>query len=255
MAKMGMRYKTLTTAPISGGRVLIVDDEASIRSSYTNALTDAGFEVVEAKGGKEALQRIEKDRFDLVITDIHMPRMDGLTLLRHVHALVPDVPVVLMLEGPNDLIAIQAAELGPLQSLLKPIDHNLLKRTAALAIRLSRLRQSPAPEIRNRRGETPAKISATETKNKLGEVLDRVIQGGMVLITKHETPKAVLLSMDEYGALSRATQTRLDTLNGEFDALLARMQTAKARAGMKAAFNASPKQLGKAALAVARKRD
>ena len=98
------------------------------------------------------------------------------------------------------------------------------------------------------------KISATEAKNRLGEVLDSVIQSGMVLITKHQTPKAVLLSMDEYSALSRATETRLDTLNSEFDALLARMQTAKARAGMKAAFNASPKQLGKAAVAPARKR-
>jgi len=98
------------------------------------------------------------------------------------------------------------------------------------------------------------KISATEAKNRLGEVLDNVIQGGMVLITKHQTPKVVLLSMDEYDALSRATETRLDTLNGEFDALLARMQTAKARAGMKAAFNASPKQLGNAAVAAARRR-
>jgi prevent-host-death family protein len=124
-----------------------------------------------------------------------------------------------------------------------------------LAIERSRLRPSPIPAIRNRRGEAPIKISATEAKNRLGEVLDSVMQDGMVLITKHETPKAVLLSMEEYAALSRAAQTRLDTLNGEFDALLARMQTAKARAGMRAAFNASPKRLGKAAVAAARKRD
>jgi antitoxin Phd len=125
----------------------------------------------------------------------------------------------------------------------------------ALAIQRSRVRRTPirAPAIRNRRGEEPIKISATEAKNKLGEVLDSVIQRGMVLITKHETPKAVLLSMEEYGALSRATQTRLDTLNDEFDAMLAQMQTAKAHAGMKAAFAASPKQLGKAAVRAARK--
>jgi antitoxin Phd len=137
----------------------------------------------------------------------------------------------------------------------RPSGHQLLERRTALATQRSRLKRSPTPAIRNRRGEEPIKISATEAKNKLGEVLDSVIQRGMVLITKHETPKAVLLSMEEYGALSSATQTRLDALNGEFDALLARMQTAKARAGMKAAFAASPKQLGKAAVAVARKRD
>lgn len=123
-----------------------------------------------------------------------------------------------------------------------------------MAIQRSRIKRSPIPAIRNRRGEEPVKISATEAKNKLGEVLDSVMQRGMVLITKHEAPKAVLLSMEEYGALSRATETRLDTLNDEFNALLARMQTAKARAGMKAAFAASPSQLGKAAVAAARRR-
>jgi prevent-host-death family protein len=108
--------------------------------------------------------------------------------------------------------------------------------------------------IRNRRGEPPAQISATDAKNKLGEVLDSVAQDGMVLITKHETPRAVLLSMDEYHALSRQTESRLDALSGEFDQLLAQMQTPVTRARMKAAFNASPTQLGKAAVAAARKR-
>ena len=123
-----------------------------------------------------------------------------------------------------------------------------------MAIPRSGSRQGSITAIRNRRGEAPAKISATEAKNKLGEVLDNVMQSGMVLITKHETPRAVLLSMEEYATLSRGAQTRLDTLNGEFDALLARMQTPKTRAGRKAAFAASPKQLGKAALAAARQR-
>jgi antitoxin Phd len=123
-----------------------------------------------------------------------------------------------------------------------------------LASQRNRLKQSPAPAIRNRRGEEPIKISATDAKNKLGELLDSVVRGGMVLITRHETPRAVLLSMEEYGALARVTQTRLDTLNDEFDALLARMQTPKARAGTRSAFNASPERLGEAAVAAARKR-
>ncbi len=123
-----------------------------------------------------------------------------------------------------------------------------------LAIPGSRLKRYPATAIRNRRGELAVKISATEAKNKLGEVLDSVLQGGMVLITKHETPKAVLLSMEEYGELSGRAQSRLDALNGEFDALLERMQSVKSRAGIKAAFSASSKQLGKAAVAAARRR-
>lgn len=118
----------------------------------------------------------------------------------------------------------------------------------------TRLMRSSGPAIRNRRGEKPIQVTATEAKNKLGEVLDSVMRSGMVLITKHDTPKVVLLSMEEFGALSCATETRLDALNDEFDAMLARMQTETARAGMKAAFAASPDQLGKAAVALARKR-
>jgi antitoxin Phd len=97
-------------------------------------------------------------------------------------------------------------------------------------------------------------VTATDVKNEFGRVLEKVIQGGIVLITKHDQPKAVLLSVREFNALANANRIKLDTLSGEFDALLARMQTPAARAGMKAAFDASPKQLGKAAVAVARKR-
>ena len=75
-----------------------------------------------------------------------------------------------------------------------------------------------------------------------------------MFITKHDAPKAVLISVEEFNALSRAAEVNLDTLSGEFDALLARMQAPRSRAGMKAAFDASPKQLGKAAVAAARLR-
>jgi PHD/YefM family antitoxin component YafN of YafNO toxin-antitoxin module len=85
-------------------------------------------------------------------------------------------------------------------------------------------------------------------------MLEMVIQGGVVVITKHDAPKAVLLSVDEFNALAHAPSLKLDALSGQFDALLARMQTPKARAGMKAAFAASPKQLGRAAVAAARRR-
>ena len=97
-------------------------------------------------------------------------------------------------------------------------------------------------------------ITATDAKNEFGRILEKVIQGGIVVITKHDAPKAVLISVGQFNALSRADRVRLDTLSGEFDALLARMQRPAARAGMKAAFDASSKQLGKAAVAAARKR-
>lgn len=110
--------------------------------------------------------------------------------------------------------------------------------------------------FRNRRGERVemTSVTATDAKKEFGRVLEAVIQGGAVVITKHDNPKAVLIPVDEFNALSRAGEARLDTLSQQFDALLARMQAPKARAGMKAAFDASPKQLGRAAVKAARKR-
>jgi prevent-host-death family protein len=80
------------------------------------------------------------------------------------------------------------------------------------------------------------------------------IQGGMIVITKHASPKAVLLSVDEFNILARATEHKLKALSEEFDSLLNRMQSPKVRAGMKVAFQASPERLGRAAVAAARKR-
>ena len=110
--------------------------------------------------------------------------------------------------------------------------------------------------FRNSRGETlePSSVSATEAKRELGRVLEMAVQGGAVVITKHDAPKAVLISVENFNALSGAAQTKLDTLSREFDALLAQMQTSRARRGMKAAFGASGTRLGKAAVAAARSR-
>src|SRR6185295_10943286 len=119
-----------------------------------------------------------------------------------------------------------------------------------------RRRPGHVATFRNSRGETltPVSVSASEAKSEFGRVLEMASQGGAVVITKHDAPKAVLISVENFNALSGAAETRLDTLSQEFDALLARMQTSKARRGMKAAFAASGRRLGKAAVAATRPR-
>jgi prevent-host-death family protein len=99
-----------------------------------------------------------------------------------------------------------------------------------------------------------ALVTATEAKNTFGHLLEKAMQGGVVVITKHDAPKAVLISMDEYTALTSASEFAINSLSAEFDSLLMRMQGPKARSAMKSAFQASPKQLGKAAVVAVRKR-
>ena len=99
----------------------------------------------------------------------------------------------------------------------------------------------------------PTSFTATKVKNEFGRILEKAIQGETVVITKHDSPKAVLISVDQFNSLKHAPELKLDTLSSEFDALLARMQSSKARTAMKAAFSSSPQQLGKAAVLAARK--
>ena len=97
-------------------------------------------------------------------------------------------------------------------------------------------------------------VAATKAKNEFGAILDRATHCGAVAITRHDRPRAVLLSYDEFESLVQARSNTLDNLGTEFDTLLARMQTPKAGKGMRTAFNASPTQLGRAAVKAARKR-
>ena len=121
---------------------------------------------------------------------------------------------------------------------------------AIMRVRTKKLRTPVAPARRT----AQASYTATQAKNEFGNLLEQAIHGTTVVITKHDSPRAVLISMDQFESLQQAPKTKLNALSGQFDALLERMQSPAARRGMAAAFNASPKQLGRAAVKSARKR-
>ncbi len=115
-------------------------------------------------------------------------------------------------------------------------------------------RDTAGQKIANAVANVSRSYTATEAKHEFGHVLEQAIRGDTVVITKHDAPRAILISIDKFEALRQAPQIRLNTLSEQFDALLERMQTPGARRGMTNAFNASSKQLGKAAVAATRKR-
>jgi prevent-host-death family protein len=101
---------------------------------------------------------------------------------------------------------------------------------------------------------TALTVTATEAKTRFGPLLETVIRGGSVVITKHDTPKAVLLSIAEFEALGGSRPPDLTALSAEFDSLLARLQTPGNRKALKAAFEATPRELGRLAVANQRRR-
>ena len=116
---------------------------------------------------------------------------------------------------------------------------------------MKRQRQFQRPPSIPRR---PRSFTATQAKNAFGSVLEAALRGDRIFITKHRSPKAVLISVEEFNSLSDAVTLDIQSLTDEFDAMLSRMQTPKAKAGLKAAFTASPQRLGGAAVKAARKR-
>ena len=97
-------------------------------------------------------------------------------------------------------------------------------------------------------------VTATEAKNQFGPLLESAMQGRAVIITRHDTPKAVLLSMEEFESLVRANRPNLESLSAEFDTLLVEMQSPASVRAVQALFETSPEELGRLAVKHAKRR-
>ena len=108
-------------APAAGRpRVLVVDDEASIRDLLSKTLALAEYDVDLAPDGRTALERLRIIPYDLLITDLKMPGVDGLTVIREARRLKADLPVIIITGYSNEASAIEAVNLGVSGYLTKP---------------------------------------------------------------------------------------------------------------------------------------
>jgi EAL domain-containing protein (putative c-di-GMP-specific phosphodiesterase class I) len=123
----------------SRGLILMVDDEPAIARAYARTLGTAGFTVVTAGDGHEAANAARDKSFDVIISDIAMPGMDGIELLRTVREYDLDVPFIIMTGGPAVHSAAQAMEYGALRYLIKPVLPDDLEAVVARAVRLHQM--------------------------------------------------------------------------------------------------------------------
>lgn len=108
-------------------RILVVDDEPALRELLKRGLPQLGnFSVEVASNGSEAVEKIEKDIFDLVLTDLKMPEMDGLELLKTIKGISPDLAVIIMTAHGSIETAVEAMRIGANDYITKPIDFNEL---------------------------------------------------------------------------------------------------------------------------------
>jgi two-component system chemotaxis response regulator CheY len=103
-------------------RFLVVDDSASIRQLVTFALSDAGFEVLAAVNGEEAVSRLAAGNFDMVITDLNMPEMDGIELIKKIRGMTHCrfIPIIMLTTEAQDDKKRQGKEAGASGWIVKP---------------------------------------------------------------------------------------------------------------------------------------
>lgn len=115
-------------------KILIIDDDPSIWKMFERFLTGNGYEVSTSKGGQEGLSLLRSEFFNLIILDICLPGIDGLSLLSKIKHFSPDTEVIMITCSSNTETAIQSFQLGACDYLMKPIELNLLLQIVKKAL-------------------------------------------------------------------------------------------------------------------------
>jgi len=171
-------------------KILIVEDEAAIRRVLSKILSeeDKSYEIEEACNGEEAIEKIKKIDFDLILCDIKMPKKDGLEVLLETKELKPETRVV-MISGHGDLdTAVQAMKLGAFDYISKPPDLNRLLNTVRNSLETKDKNLSETKiekkEIKKKQSLDFQMIGQSEPIKKIKEMIDKVAPTDVrVLIT------------------------------------------------------------------------
>ena len=153
-------------------KILVVDDEMSIRESLSGWLQQDGYQVETADGGPSALTKTREKRFDIMLIDVKMPEMDGLTLLKKIKEVDPDTAIVMMTAHGAIQDAVEAMKFGAFDYLLKPFDLEELSLTIDKLVQMQTLamenlifkdRVASIARFENLVGQSPAMLQLFET--------------------------------------------------------------------------------------------
>ncbi|MCW5976646.1 MAG: sigma-54-dependent Fis family transcriptional regulator [Bryobacteraceae bacterium] len=126
---------------MAGERILVVDDEANLRRVTQLKLQQAGYDVTTAGGGEEALELLSRSAQDLVVTDLKMPGVSGIDLLRRVKEDYPEIIVIVVTAFGTIESAVEAMKLGAYDYIIKPVHADALKLVVSRALEHHSLRE------------------------------------------------------------------------------------------------------------------
>jgi two-component system, NtrC family, response regulator AtoC len=170
------------------GTVLIVDDERTLARAVKAFLLESGYEAEIATDAEQAVELLETLRPDVVFSDVRLPGMDGIELLRRIREFDPSVPVVIMTAYGTIEGAVEAVKLGAFDYLKKPVDLEELKLLADRAREHSQLRQELSYYRRQAAGDVPFAGVVGESPS-MRAVLDQARQ----IAALDETPPILII--------------------------------------------------------------
>jgi two-component system, NtrC family, nitrogen regulation response regulator NtrX len=164
-------------------RILIIDDEKNIRRTLREILEYEAFKVDEAADGQEGLNMAQKEKYDIILTDIKMPKMDGLEVLSQLIQKGVDSPVVMISGHGNIETAVEAVKKGAFDFIEKPLDLNRLLVTIRNAMDKSQL-VTETKVLKKKVSKTFDMIGDSKAITQIKEMIDRVAPtDARVLIT------------------------------------------------------------------------
>ncbi|MCP4573140.1 MAG: sigma-54-dependent Fis family transcriptional regulator [bacterium] len=171
------------------GRILVVDDEVSMCQYLSILLKKEDYDVVTATSGVEALQVIETRPVDVVITDIQMPKMDGIQLLKGIKALDPTTPVIIMTAYASEQSAIDAVNLGAYSYMQKHCKNDEIKMVVRNAMELRKARsenQKLKKELKKGRGSRKI-IGQSARMISVFKMVDKIASSGATVLINGES--------------------------------------------------------------------
>jgi len=161
-------------------KVLVIDDEANLRKVLAALLRRDGYDVTIAENGEVGLAEFQKNGADAVITDLVMPKLGGMEVLRAVNGADPEVPVIIITAHGTVDSAVEAIKLGAFDYVTKPFDQTELSKVLAKAIRTHETARRSA---RGERGR-PALVGESPAMQDVLRIIDKVA----------DTPSTVLIT-------------------------------------------------------------
>ena len=154
-------------------KLLIIDDEKSIRKTLREILEYEKYAVDEAADGAEGLQMIQKEKYDIILCDIKMPKMDGIEVLDKIMQLAIDTPVVMISGHGNIETAVEAVKKGAFDFIAKPLDLNRLLVTIRNAMDKSTL-VTETKVLKKKVSKTFDMIGESKAIEQIKEMIERV---------------------------------------------------------------------------------